>query len=244
MRKATAAQKRKSPAARGEEREHLQALTRGLRTIAHMNRVGVSTNGALAKRLGLKYSTAHRMLMVLTDLGLTQHDPICHQFTLAGGVRELAAGFNDVPLIDDIALPKMCAWTQRYGLPLLLVTESPGGMVVRAATDGQRPIFAERCITGSLIPTRSSCEAAVLKAFASAVPATAALRVVRRQGFAKRILKQQGEIHISVPLELRLGLRASLSIRCSLSIMEKPSCVERWAALLRQLAEEVATASV
>jgi DNA-binding IclR family transcriptional regulator len=210
MRKSPVTVKRKAAATGGGEREHLQALTRGLQAIAHMNRVGVSTNGALAKRLGLKYSTAHRMLMVLTDLGLTQHDPICHQFALAGGVAGLAAGYRDLPVIDDIALPRMRAWTQRHGLPLLLVTEAPRGLAVRAATDGQRPIFAERCITGSVIPARGTSEAAALKAFGGAPAPTLTLRVVRRQGFAKRILKPQGEIHISVPVELPQGLLACL----------------------------------
>jgi hypothetical protein len=182
------------------------------------------------------------MLMVLTDLGLTQHDPVCHQFVLAQGVSQLAAGFRDEPAIDDIALPRMSDWTKRFGLPLVLVTEAPRGLAVRASTDGQRPIFAERCITGSIIPARGTSEAAAIRAFSAQAPQTQALRAVRRQGFAKRILKQHGEIHISVPVELSPGLLACLSIRCSLSMMENPKSVQRWAAALRQLASEIAIA--
>jgi DNA-binding IclR family transcriptional regulator len=242
MRKSPATPKR-GTASGDSERERLQALTRGLQAIAHMNRAGVSSNGALAKRLGLKYSTAHRVLMVLTDLGLTQHDPVCHQFVLAKNVSSLAAGFRDEPVIDDVALPLMIAWTKRHGLPLVLVTEAPRGLAIRAATDGQRPISADRCITGGIIAARGSSEAAVINAFAAQGASTDALRTVRRQGFAKRILKQHGEIHISVPVELSPTLFGCLSIRCSLSMMDNSKFVQRWAAALHQLAADIVSAS-
>ena len=225
-------------------REHLQALTRGLRAVAYLNRVGVCTNGALAKRLELKYSTAHRMLMVLADLGLVRHDPICHQFSLSRGVRELAAGFHDLPSIDEVAQPRMRAWTRRHGLPLLLVTGSPGGLIVRVATDGQRPVVQERHVAGTVLPARGSSEAAVMTAFSAANNQSAAASRVRRRGYARRVLQQLDEIHISVPVNLTQELTAILSIRCSQSMMAERNSVQRWAGALSELAAQIAAASI
>lgn len=223
-------------------REHLQALTRGLAAVAYLNRVGACTNSALAKRLGLKYSTAHRMLMVLTDLGLAQHDPICHQYVLAQGVRELAAGFHDLPLIDEQALPRMRIWARRHGLALILVTQAADTLIVRAATDGQRLPATERYIAGSLLPARGSSEAAVIRAFGRTENQGASAWRLRRQGFAKRVLEKQDEIHISVPLALTQDLTAALSIRCSRLLLIEREALQRWVTSLSTLAAQIAAA--
>lgn len=234
--------KHAAKAPRGASREHLQALTRGLRAVAYLNRVGVCTNGAMAKRLGLKYSTAHRMLMVLTDLGLAQHDPICHQFALSRGVRQLAAGFHDLPFIDQVIQPRMRDWTRRFGPPLLLVTSSPDGLLVRAATDGQRSPATERYVAGMVLPLRNSSEIAAIDAFRTPASDNAAARGVRRRGFAKRVLQQQDEIHISAPLNLTADTVAALSIRCSRSVIGENDSGQRWADALVEFAAQLLAA--
>jgi DNA-binding IclR family transcriptional regulator len=221
------------------EREHLQALTRGLQALAQMNRVGITTNAALAKRIGLKYSTAHRILMVLADAGLVRHDALGHQFVVASGVRELSAGFCDTPFVDEVALPRMRGWTRRHGLPLLLVTDSGGMLTVRASTDAHWPVSGERHVAGRVLTARGSGEAAIFAAFGTPQAGTAAARALRKQGFSRRMLSRQGEVHVSVPVISTGGLIACLSIRSPIELMQQRGSVRRWATALRQLATEI-----
>jgi DNA-binding IclR family transcriptional regulator len=219
------------------DRENLQALTRGVQALALMNRVGATTNGGLAKLLGLKHSTAHRVLMVLTDMGFLRHDPLGHQFVLAGAVRELAAGFRDLPFIDEIALPRMQAWTRREGFPVLLVTEAAGRLTIRAATDAHWPASAQRYVTGNELPARDSSEAAVLSDLGRGSAA------VLRQGYARRAFVQKREMHVSVPLIGAQGFVACLSIRCASSLLRTRGSVRRAAESLGGLAAEIVAAS-
>jgi DNA-binding IclR family transcriptional regulator len=206
-----------------------------------MNRVGVSTNVALARRLDLKYSTAHRILMVLTDMGLVRHDKLGHQFVLAGGVRELAAGLRDTPFVEH-ALPRMRSWTRRHGLPLLLVTEDAGSLIVRGSTDAHWPVAGERCVAGSVLPARGSSEALIYAAFGCRADDRATSRTVRRQGYAKRSIGPRTEVHVSVPVISGEELVACLSLRCPVAILEARSAVPRWAQRLHQLATDIAAA--
>ena len=239
MRKAPAVSPNQDVRDGNRGREHLQALTRGLQALAHMNRVGVATNGALAKRLGLKYSTAHRILMVLADQGLVRHDKLGRQFVLAGGVRELSAAFHDTPFVDDFALPRMRAWTRRHGLPLLLVTANGGALTVRASTDAHWPVAGERYVAGNLLPALGSSEAAIFSAF-GAEAGRGGSRTVRRLGYARRLAGKQGELHISVPVMAAEGLIACLSIRCSRGVIEQRGSLRRWVELLQKLATDLA----
>jgi DNA-binding IclR family transcriptional regulator len=235
------------PPAGRADREHLQALTRGVQALALMNRVGATTNGGLAKLLGLKHSTAHRLLMVLTDMGFLRHDPLGHQFVLAGAVRELAAGFHDLPCIDEVALPRMRDWTRREGLALLLVTETAGTLTVRAATDAHWATSAPRYVAGNVLAARGSCEAVVLRSFGTTPPgvrdgARGSVTVLR-QGYARRARPEIGEMHVSVPVTLARGLVGCLSIRCTSSVMRPRGAVRRYGDSLRELARQIAAAS-
>ncbi len=189
----------------------------------------------LARKLGLKHSTAHRILMVLTDMGLLRYDGLGHQFVLAGAVRELAAGFHDSTFVDEVALPRMRAWTRRHGLPLILVTESGGVLTVRASTDLRLPLNDERYLAGSVLRARGSSEARILGSTGRETH-TRAVHAIRRR-------VRQGEIQLSVPLMTRDESRACLSIRCSLDLMRPRGSARKWAAALTLLAADIAAAA-
>jgi DNA-binding IclR family transcriptional regulator len=179
--------------------------------------------------------------MVLTDLGLLRHDPLGHQFVLARAVRELAAGFRDSEFIDQVASPRMRAWTRRHGLPLILVTESDGVLAVRASTDARLPRSGQRYLTGNLLPARGSSEARILRSL-RADPRAGGARARGRAVHAVRRLAQQGEIHLSAPLIAPDGLHACLSIRCSLDHMQTRGSRRKWVAALTELAAELSAA--
>jgi DNA-binding IclR family transcriptional regulator len=239
MPSAPSVQPRRARRAPGKGRERLQALSRGLRALALLNRTGVATNVAVAKRLALKYSTAHRVLMVLTDMGLLHHDPLGHQFFVASGVRSLAAGVRDAAFVDAVALPRMRAWTRRHGLPVLLVTQVDGTLTVRASTDTHWPATGEKLVAGSRIAVRGSREALVLGAFAAAGPRSARELAVRRQGYAWAVQKAQGEVHVSVPVMSATGLVACLSIRCPLRLAGRGNTPPAFVSSLRRLAADL-----
>jgi len=211
-------------------REHLQALTRGLDALALMNRVGVGTNGMLAKELGLKHSTAHRILMVLTDLGLLRHDPLGHQFVLASGVRKLGADLREPALIDAVAVPRMQAWTRRHGLPLLLVTEDDGVLSVRASTDAHWPLAAARIVPGSILPAEDSGEAEIFRAQPRATPAV-------------RTRTRAGETQLSAPVMVGGVVVACLSLRGPSGSSAAPAFARRWSKPLGTLAADIAAAA-
>jgi DNA-binding IclR family transcriptional regulator len=192
-----------------------------------MNRVGAASNGLIAKRLGLKHSTAHRILMVLADLGYLRHDPLGHQFVLSGRVREFDRALPETPPAGARALPKMSAWTRRHGLPLHLATAEDGVLTVCAATDAHWPLATERLVAGSRLPGGESSEARVLRAFARGAP-----------GPGTRAL--DGEFHLSVPVIAAGALIGCLSLRCPESAARARGAVARWSKSLAALAADLA----
>jgi DNA-binding IclR family transcriptional regulator len=191
-----------------------------------MNRVGAASNGLIATRLGLKHSTAHRILMVLTDLGFLRHDPLGHQFVLSGRVLEFARAVPDAPVAGAHALARMRAWTRRHGLPLHLATEADGVLTVRAATGAHWPLARERLVAGSRLPAGDSSERRVLRAFAQGAP-----------GPCSRVL--DGEFHLSVPVIAEGALAGCLSLRCPESAARARGAVARWSKSLTALAADL-----
>jgi DNA-binding IclR family transcriptional regulator len=146
-------------------RERLQALERGLETLSLLNRFGAATSTQVAKALGLKRSTAHRILAVLVNLGLLRHDSLNHQYILCSRVGELSKGFRDDEWVLASAVPLMKSWTLEHQWPLVLTTPLAGRLVVRASTDYESPMSVDRFHCGQVIPIQGSTAGLIYLAY-------------------------------------------------------------------------------
>ena len=238
-------------------REHLQALERGLAALSFLNRFGAGTSSQVGKGLGLKRSTAHRILAVLVNLGLLRHDPFNHQYFLSARVGELSSGFHDDPWVAATAVPLMKAWTREHHWPLVLTTPLAGKLVVRASTDYESPISIDRFHGGQVIPVRGSTAGLLYLAYGGSLPLVPQpsrkpaaddavksatpeeLARIRAAGFVARPTACFTGARISVPLLQEGPFLGCVTMRCRAENIEVMSEVQSWVVQLRQLADAI-----
>jgi DNA-binding IclR family transcriptional regulator len=237
-------------------REYLQALERGLAALSFLNRFGAGTSSQVAKALGFKRSTAHRILAVLVDLGLLRHDTFNHQYILSARVGELSSGFLDDEWVA-MAVPRMKAWTREHHWPLVLATPLAGKLVVRASTDYESPISIDRFHGGQVIPVQGSTAGLLYLAYVGGSPGAAKsgsqpvaddavkaatpedLARIRTAGFVARPTACFTGARISVPLRKEGPFLGCITMRCRAENIEIMSEVHAWVQLLRGLADDI-----
>jgi len=250
----------KAKATRPASRERLQALERGLEALSFLNRFGAGTSTQVARALGLKRSTAHRILAVLVNLGLLRHDTLNHQYILCARVGELSSGYHDDEWVLAHAVPRMKAWTRVHHWPLVMTTPLAGKLVVRASTDYESPMSIDRFVAGQVIPVHGSTAGLLYRAYsrdasiasdAGAVapveeelsaPSPEELARIRTTGYVARPTACFTGARVSVPLTPDEPFRGCITMRCRAQHIELISEVEAWVASLRQLAAEIAAA--
>jgi len=243
-------------------RERLQALERGLETLSLLNRFGAATSTQVAKALGLKRSTAHRILAVLVNLGLLRHDPLNHQYILCSCVGELSRGFRDDEWVSAAAVPLMKSWTLEHQWPLVLTTPLAGRLVVRASTDYESPMSVDRFHCGQVIPIRGSTAGLIYLAYGpeaaepivtnrsshgrASLPADATgdasaeeLSRIRAAGYVARPTACFTGGRISVPLLGSDVFTGCITMRARAENIEVISEVRGWVASLQMLASRI-----
>lgn len=229
-------------------RERLQALERGLEALSYLNRFGAGTSTQVARALGLKRSTAHRILAVLVNLGLLRHDAFNHQYILCARVSELSNGYEDDEWVLASAVPLMKAWTREHSWPLVLTTPVAGKLVVRASTDYESPMSIDRFHAGQLIPVQGSTAGLLYLAYtpgaqdAPRTPAPEELARIRAAGFVARPTACFTGARISVPLTPDVPFIGCITMRCRAENIEAISDVDGWAQSLQQLAAKIGSA--
>lgn len=88
----------------------MQSLERGLRVLDHLNLVGFATNSEIARALGLKRATVHRITAVLVDVGLLHLDRPSSLLTLTAAVTSLSRRLQNEPRIDGDSQPAHDDW--------------------------------------------------------------------------------------------------------------------------------------
>jgi DNA-binding IclR family transcriptional regulator len=240
-----------APGGEGEElsfvgskpsRERLQALERGLETLSLLNRFGAATSTHVAKALGLKRSTAHRILAVLVNLGLLRHDTLNHQYILCSRVSELSSGFRDDDWVSESAVPLMKEWTHEHRWPLVLTTPLAGRLVVRASTDYESPMSVDRFHCGQVIPVQGSTAGLIYLAFCKDRPADASseeLSRIRTAGYVARPTACFTGGRISVPLRQDEPFLGCITMRARAENIEVISEVHAWVESLQLLASRI-----
>jgi DNA-binding IclR family transcriptional regulator len=234
------------PRALKPSRERLQALERGLEALSLLNRYGAVTSTQVAKALGLKRSTAHRVLAVLVNVGMLRHDALNHQYILCARVGELSSGFRDDEWVLTSAVPAMKAWTREHHWPLVLATPLAGKLVVRASTDYESPISVDRFHCGQVIPVGGSTAGLIYLAFrtgpaADGLAATEPeeLARIRSAGYVARPTACFTGGRISVPLRTEGPFVGVISMRARAENIEAMSELDGWVASLKDLAARI-----
>jgi IclR family mhp operon transcriptional activator len=223
-------------------RERLQALERGLETLSFINRFGAATSTHVAKAVGLKRSTAHRILAVLVDLGLLRHDGLSHQYILSARVGELSSGFRDDDWVAASALPLMKAWTLQHQWPVVLTTPLAGRLVVRASTDYESPMSVDRFHCGQVIPVEGSTAGLIYQAYCpggATLKSAEEMARIRAAGYVARPTACFTGGRISVPLRRQAPFMGCITMRARAENIEVISEVREWAASLQELAARI-----
>jgi IclR family mhp operon transcriptional activator len=243
-------------------RERLQALERGLEALSFLNRYGAGTSTQVARALGLKRSTAHRILAVLVNLGLLRHDKFNHQYILSGQVADLSSGFRDEEWVMSSALPAMRAWTREHHWPLVLSTPLAGKLVVRASTDYESPMSVDRFHCGQAIPIEGSTAGLLYLAYSpapgsasreeragdenrgpdlepGAAPDPEELERIRATGYVARPTACFTGGRVSVPLRPTTPFIGAITMRARAENIAVMSEMLGWAASLKELAARI-----
>jgi IclR family mhp operon transcriptional activator len=147
----------------------VQALARGLDTLAFLNRCNGANSNQVAKGVRITRGTAYRMLETMVGLGLLTKDEERGGYWLTQDVRQLSDGFDDESWITQQARPVMEELGRAIGWPVMLTTPMGQHMVLRANTDFKTPLVFNRYPVGHRVPMLGSASGRAWLAFAPEV---------------------------------------------------------------------------
>jgi len=147
----------------------VQALARGLDTLAFLNRSNGANSNQVAKAVNLTRGTAYRLLETMVGIGLLRKDPDRGGYWLTPALRRLSDGFDEETWIADLARPVMEELGGAIGWPVMLTTPREADMEVRANTDFKTPLVFDRFTVGHRVPMLGSASGRAWLAFAPKV---------------------------------------------------------------------------
>lgn len=118
----------------------VQSVTRALRLLAEVNRLGVASVGELHKRTGLPKPSIVRLLETLIHEGYIYKDHRMSGYQVTGLAGALSSGFHSAPLAIEVARPWAVDLTRRLKWPVGVCTLEGDGVVVRYSTIPDSPI--------------------------------------------------------------------------------------------------------
>jgi IclR family mhp operon transcriptional activator len=160
----------------------VQALARGLDTLAFLNRCNGANSNQVAIGVRLSRGTAYRMLETMVGLGLLRKDAERGGYWLTQDVRQLSDGFDDETWITGLARPVMEALGREIGWPVMLTTPLGIQMVLRANTDFKTPLVFSRFPVGHRVPMLGSASGRAWLAFAPDVVRRITLDLIAGSG--------------------------------------------------------------
>jgi len=134
------------------ERDEIKSLKKALRAITLLNQLGDATVTQVADGIEVPRATAYRLLKTLASEGYVDKLPGSDLYRITSLVRRLAAGFQDLDLLLEIAQPLITAAQQELGWSIALSTPRGSQMVVRLNTDHDSPLALIRYGVGASLP--------------------------------------------------------------------------------------------
>lgn len=250
---------------RGGGRESVRALTRGLAILRFVNTAGDPRPSAIASGLGLPRPTVYRLLRTLEEAGYVAHSPTDNRVRVTRLAAGLGDGFALTSRLCAVAGTIFAEYAPRIVWPLDISVYENGAMVIQETTHGRSPLSIDRGMTGYRLPVLRTAAGRAYLAHCTpaerdlvlgqirgiADPADAPfleprslehmLTKTRADGFATR---QAGEFRaktasIAVPLFVTGAVIGAITIIWTYQAMSLQTAIERYEALLREIADRV-----
>jgi IclR family mhp operon transcriptional activator len=125
-----------------------RSLSRGLEVLASLNELESASVADLLRALRLPRASLYRILETLCTDGFIERGRSDHRYRLTAKVRRLSEGFSDDHYLAAVARPELVAVTRQLRWPVSLGMLSGTDIVVRASTDEQSPLAADRFAVG------------------------------------------------------------------------------------------------
>lgn len=246
-----------------DQRQELQSLKRGLRTVALINTLGSITIAELGRRLSLPRTNAERILMTLLSEGYVERDPDTKAFFLTPQVHALSDGYMTENRIVTVARPIMEQTTREIGWPLLLATPLGEYMSVQITTDPQTSLNLQRRHIGSAGPMGLLSSGIVFLAFLDDMqrnvmlemlrqsdnPLQAAVHDASRMAYVFEQTRRDGfsfgldygrERSVSVPIMVANQVKAVLLMTFMARVLTNDAVVEAFVPRLKTMAQTIA----
>ncbi|MEO5640849.1 MAG: helix-turn-helix domain-containing protein [Sphingomicrobium sp.] len=249
--------------------QELRSLKRGLTVLALLNETENVSITELSRHLKLPRTTAERILLTLLAEGYVQRVPDDKRYRLSSKVCSLSGGFSEDCWIVQTAGPLLVHVTEQIGWPLAIATPLGDRMVVRTTTDRATSLWLSRRRVGGQIAMLNSSSGLVAYAFASAVEQAVLQQLLaqssnpfnRQRAASQRTIdlliqpvidhgfafqpppNNKPEQSIAFPIFIDGRYVASLLMIYMTQAMTSATAVERYAPLLKRLANDIGRAA-
>jgi IclR family mhp operon transcriptional activator len=246
--------------------DEIGPVSRALAVLEALNRRPTTPLRVLHVETGLPKATLVRLLQALRAAGYVEQVSSALGYRVTGRVVQLAAGFRFRDRVVDAAIVPMRRFTQAHRWPLYLGVLEGGVIQIRHSTIGDSPLSTEPAVTYRSFPILSSAlgraylafcpdaeRSMILRALAASrrrenTPARdtrrllAALREVRRQGYALTPPSRSRYLGLAVPIMHDEAVLACLSLRFFQRALSINETVDRYLGALQRTARDIALA--
>ncbi len=140
------------PERNAEARDAVRALTRGLSILRHVNAVGETRPGEIARALGIPRPTVYRLLQTLEEQGYVVMSPTSNRVRVARLAASLGDGYAVTSRICQIAGPLFGEYAPCIVWPLDISVYENAAMVIQETTHGRSPLSIDRGMIGYRLP--------------------------------------------------------------------------------------------
>jgi IclR family mhp operon transcriptional activator len=130
----------------------IRAVCRAISILQEINQMGSLTMMQIAKRGGIPYPTACRIVQTLIHEGLIEQEPARKYYRPTAMVQSLSQGFQADSLLVERGRRHIRALTQKVGWPVSLTVRIGTHMVVRDSTHADTSLTFERYYPGFRLP--------------------------------------------------------------------------------------------
>lgn len=130
----------------------VRSLARGLAILRHVNKVGETRPGEIAKALQLPRPTVYRLLETLEELGYVAFSATSNHVRVTRFAAALGDGYALTTAITQVAGPIFNEYSKTVVWPLDLTIYNNAAMVIQETTHGKSPLSIDRGMTGYRLP--------------------------------------------------------------------------------------------
>ncbi|KRW94489.1 DNA-binding transcriptional regulator [Paracoccus sp. MKU1] len=166
----------------GRKSEAVRALTRGLAILRHVNSVGETRPGEIAKALDIPRPSVYRLLQTLEEAGYVAFSASANLVRVTRLAASLGDGSALSSEICQIAAPILAEYSAQLVWPLDLTIHHNAAMVIQETTHGRSPLSIDRAMIGSHLPMMRTSAGRAYLTFCDEAQRALILAHIRRLG--------------------------------------------------------------